>query len=295
MALYTYEYFCGANVVVAIEGMELHEAAGISFGVQESKMPLYGYSSRHFDAIARGQVLVQGSLLVNYIHQDYLYRAIQTGREQVSEIVSTVQNSVDPNAATTFTAEQAVQDLHFALQNEAEAQAFADTILQDPSQNQQLIAAFQGNYWDTNAPAFGVAPTFDSLDPTGINPHDLNSTVDIKITFGNRSPFNNNNGLTGLLLSGVYFVGRGVPIQIDEEVIVEEYSFIGRNLHSLNTVSAISGDFSGGELDVKIFGREGPQELLFGDVNPNPSFAPLTPVSTESQLKEIRSLGDLFQ
>ena len=79
MALYPYEYFCGANTVIEVEGQPLFECAGLSFSIRESKVPFYGYSSRHFDAVGSGQVLVQGSLIINYIHNNYLYESIVLG------------------------------------------------------------------------------------------------------------------------------------------------------------------------------------------------------------------------
>jgi predicted ATP-dependent protease len=216
--------------------MEMHEAAGISFSIRESRLPLYGYSSRHFDAMARGQVIVQGSLIVNYIHQDYLFRIIESGREQ-----GTGFETVNPNVVTQIDSLQAQAELLDALQNEEAAKSFNNQILSDPDRNRDLIQAMQGSIWGSGAPIFGVAPRgATAIDPTGLNPHDMNSSVQIKITFGARSPFNNSNGSTGLLLSGVHFVSRGVPVRIDEEVIVEEYGFLARNVHTLNSESSIA-------------------------------------------------------
>ena len=63
MSSHGFEYFCGANVIVSIEGLPLLEAAGISYDVTDSRMPLYGYSSRHYDAVAEGQVSPKKSLM----------------------------------------------------------------------------------------------------------------------------------------------------------------------------------------------------------------------------------------
>lgn len=84
---YGYEYFSGANVVVELDGVPAFECAGISCRIQESKIPIYGYSSRFFDAVARGQVLVQGNFVVNYIHHNYVY----------SLLSATASRSPNPN------------------------------------------------------------------------------------------------------------------------------------------------------------------------------------------------------
>lgn len=279
MGYYPYEYFCGANVVLELDGQPIHEAAGITYNIRESRLPLYGYSSRHWDAMARGQVLVQGSIVINYIHQDYILRSIETGREFRSEISDI---STQPSVEDVFkTTEQELLD---SLANPENAKAISDEILTNPDENTTLVAAMQNRYWPRSSSIAGIAPLGNTTDSTSINPHDMNSSVDIRITFGDRSPFNGFTGTTGLLISGVYFVSRGMPIQIDEEVIVEEYSFVGRNVHALKTDNVqITGDFvsSGDQLDEFDFelSTGGPQNILLEDT----LTSPLGPLSDEGR------------
>ena len=49
-------------------------------------------------------------------------------------------------------------------------------------------------------------------------PLSLGRGVEIQINYGNRGEY--------LVIDGVHFVGRASAIQIDENVIVEEYSFL---------------------------------------------------------------------
>ena len=67
-ASFGYDYFCGANVYIKVNGQAAIEAAGISYQVQDSTSPIYGYSSRIFDAVAVGQKIVKGSLIINFVH-----------------------------------------------------------------------------------------------------------------------------------------------------------------------------------------------------------------------------------
>lgn len=265
MGFYPYEYFCGANVVVEVEGQPLYEAAGLSFNVKESRVPLYGYSSRHFDAMARGQVLVQGSLVVNYIHQDYLLRSIETGREFRGDVVS--QLNATPGANAVLENARRRNDLFGALDDEQTAKAVTQEILADPDLGYELVQSMQNKFWPQT-----VSPPGVQFRPEGTtlanNPHDMNSSIDLRVTFGSRSIFNGFSGVTGLLLSGVYFVSRGVPVQIDEEVIVEEYSFLARNVHALDTQNTqLMGDFEnveGAAEDIAfVLTSNQPAEILF--------------------------------
>ena len=67
-----YEYFSGANVVVSIGNKELIECAGLSYVVQTSDQPVYGYASTQFDAVLNGREIVQGNFLVNYRESSYI-------------------------------------------------------------------------------------------------------------------------------------------------------------------------------------------------------------------------------
>ena len=79
---YKYDYFCGANITVAMGSsntQDIDELAGISYNVIDSATPIYGYSSRLFDAVAPGQKLVQGSFVINVRESNYLYKKIVDG------------------------------------------------------------------------------------------------------------------------------------------------------------------------------------------------------------------------
>lgn len=203
MSYYGFQYFCGANVVVSVEGMPLLECAGLQYEAQESKIPVYGYSSRHYDAVARGQVIVQGTLLVNYIHQDYLFRAVQRGLGQI-------QSPENASPPSLIPAEQA--DL--------------TALIGDYEQYASFIANMKNQYWSQTE-------GFNSSSTTHLtrNPHDFYGGVDITASFGPQSSMRP-AGITGVLLRDVHFTSRGQVIRIDEEVIVEAYRFFARDVFS---------------------------------------------------------------
>lgn len=216
MPLFGYQYFCGANVVVEIEGFPLLETAGLQYSITESKRPIYGYSSRHFDAVARGQVVVQGALIINYVNQDYLFRAIEQG----------LSNSGAIQSINTSTTAEEHQD---QLANINQSSRLGAELLLNYKDNAALSQAFKSKHWSVT-PADDPGSGFNSLLP---NPHDSFGGMDIRVTFGERSSSNQKTGDTGLILTDVYFTGRGLPIQISEDVIVEEYPFFARNVYSL--------------------------------------------------------------
>lgn len=219
-----YEYFCGANVVLSIEGAAILEAAGLSANIMESKAPVYGYSSRHFDAIASGQVLVQGSLLINYVHHDYLFKTIEQG-------LSSQGFGTFTTAGSSPSGEEIESDLFNVLEDPVQRAEAVNAMLANPLDFPAISAALKEKFL-TNSTASQSFLLSGSQSQT-FNPHDSFGGMDIQVMFGKRSAGNSYIGDTGFLIEDVYFTGRGMPIRIDEEVIVEEYSFIARNISSL--------------------------------------------------------------
>lgn len=203
MAWYGFEYFCGANVIVSVNSMPILEAAGISYQAQDSKMPIYGYSSRHYDAVASGQVIISGTLLVNYVHQDYLFRAIELGSGGAAEEqVGTVQGPSGTSANLS-------------------------AIAGDYEQAAAFVQAMKAQYWNS-----GLAESTFSNIVDSFNPFDVSGGVDLTIAFGEQNgarPY----GRTATLLVDVHFTGRSTAIRIDEDVIVEAHEFFARDVFSL--------------------------------------------------------------
>jgi len=67
-----YQYFSGANVFIRIAGQPLIECAGLSYSLQNSQQPIYGYGSTVFDAVLPGREIVQGNFVINYTEPNYL-------------------------------------------------------------------------------------------------------------------------------------------------------------------------------------------------------------------------------
>jgi hypothetical protein len=196
-AEYPFDYFCGANVTVRIDDFPILECAGFSYTILESKRPIYAYHSRHYDAVARGQVLVQGSILINYVHQDYLYKAMVLAQNKKNNVLTEIPTGLP-------------------LESKFET-------IRDYDDFVEYMAVQRLNLWVNNTVKIpsSIGNTFSM--------HDGGNGYNIKVAFGNQSDIYP-NGQTGLLLTGVAFTGRGISIQVDAETIVEQYSFIARNV-----------------------------------------------------------------
>lgn len=132
-----YQYFSGANTYIEFNNNKLIECAGISYSLQNSQQPIYGYGSTVFDAVLPGREIIQGNFVINYTEPNYIVNLLG-----------------------------------------------------------------------------GTIATFNTF---------LLPKFDIKIMFGN-------DNKKSRIIQSCFLVSMGQSIQISEQVILEEYSFIGRNL-----------------------------------------------------------------
>lgn len=70
-------YFTITQARIYIGNLFIDELSSIQFALQDNQLPIYGYASRFWDALAQGKSLVQGQLSINFISEGYLYTALQ--------------------------------------------------------------------------------------------------------------------------------------------------------------------------------------------------------------------------
>jgi hypothetical protein len=69
---YPYDYFSGADCKIFFGDIWVDDIITLQYNVNQDKTPIYGYASQLFDAVAKGQVIVQGSLSVSFKETGYL-------------------------------------------------------------------------------------------------------------------------------------------------------------------------------------------------------------------------------
>jgi len=77
---YRLQYFTGVQASIWIGETWVTECFGISFQATQNLIPLFGYASSTFDAVAKGRVLVQGSFEINFVDEGYLYYVLHKMR-----------------------------------------------------------------------------------------------------------------------------------------------------------------------------------------------------------------------
>lgn len=75
--LFPFEYFSGADVTIYVGDQKVADVAAIGYQLSEQLMPIFGYASRTFDHISRGNRIVSGQLMVPYTGPESLLERIE--------------------------------------------------------------------------------------------------------------------------------------------------------------------------------------------------------------------------
>jgi hypothetical protein len=83
----TYQaYFTGAQVRLYIGNLFIDELYALQYQLMANVVPIFGYPSRYFDALGEGRSIVQGQLVLNFVHQGYLYAALSNTLRQQKQV-----------------------------------------------------------------------------------------------------------------------------------------------------------------------------------------------------------------
>jgi len=100
---YPYDYYSGADCKIFFGDIWVDDIVGIQYNLSQSKTPIYGYASQYFDAIAKGQVIVQGSLMVAFKETGYLnviQATLESQRADASKIIKAKIDKYKDDAKT---------------------------------------------------------------------------------------------------------------------------------------------------------------------------------------------------
>jgi len=70
---YRLEHYTGVQASIWVRDIWIDEIFGIAFTATSNVIPLWGYASRFYNAVATGKTLIQGSFEINFVDEGYLY------------------------------------------------------------------------------------------------------------------------------------------------------------------------------------------------------------------------------
>ena len=221
------EYFSGANVSIYFGEVLVDKIFSLQFEMQEQIIPVYGYASYTFDAVARGQRIINGSFAIYFQEAAYLH-----------QVLKIVENNAVPENVFKYkknqeeaTIEQILGQLKYKTQGEFSriADSYEEAIWGDPS----VSGEFGDSINNRGSNPYFTSKPYKS-DPKNIYAPGFN----IIISYGPEARRQANNlgqldpkttvqSLTEVHISGVSTVvdGSGQPLY-------EQYTFVAKDLNS---------------------------------------------------------------
>ena len=221
-----FSYYSGSQISIWFGDIWVNDINSITWQYNQEKRPLYGYASQHFDAVAKGQVLIQGSFVVNFRQKDYISFVIKNLPALYNDVVAKAQTEKD-----RWEAIRPIVSTH--LRNGTFG----------PSTNAEIAALAQSeNFWEDvdlyERAIWGELYETDKLDtetPDVIQNRIKPNGFDITVSYGNNLAYESKNlyevlSSTTKTLNGVHLTGTSQVIQANGEPIQEVYSFFAKDM-----------------------------------------------------------------
>lgn len=234
-----YEYFCGANVSVSFNGKMNTDVAGISYEVLDSSTPIYGYSSRLFDAVAPGQKLVRGSFVLNYKSYKGFINQVLESKLNIGKKFEKIEGvgNLEQSGKESIDAAYYFHSDHIEQNFEAKDNNGNLTNRIDPNKEKEYIEYLaRVAYSDSHSPHNGLALAEMLHEDYGFDNNFLKQTKNHLVSAMDATmigPFNikiNFMGSHHFTIVSCYVNNFGSSVQISEDVILQEFSFFGRNI-----------------------------------------------------------------
>lgn len=90
---YEYDWFSGSQIGVMIGDVLIDSAVALSFNVEQTKTPIYGYANQYYTFVADGHLLVSGVLTVAFKEAGYLLWPMQRWQERSPRVTLGVSGS----------------------------------------------------------------------------------------------------------------------------------------------------------------------------------------------------------
>jgi len=239
---YATSYYTGTQASIWIGDIWVDEVFGIQFSASQSIIPIFGYASTFYDAVARGKVLVHGQFEINFIDEGYLYsifndilsRKVTPDQDKVAaDVIQAQKLKGQPVEEAVAFAERArrtqvdvIQDQIKLLSRSAEG-AFPDARGRRQTMSQILNELSQLD-------SISMDQIGNELERKGkvVNPKNRNLIYEmlpftLKGYFGNPDLVQDGTGAMKEI-EDCFLIGNEMIVDATEDVVKERYSFLAR-------------------------------------------------------------------
>lgn len=226
---YKLSYYTGTQASIWVKNIWVEEVFGIHFQATQNIIPIFGYASAFFNAVARGKVLVQGTFEINFIDEGYLYYILhktnadktkdpESDNKEIKESAAKIEGG-EPQAESEVA--ERLQDLRITAAGKALAGDTATAL----SEIMEFLAVTNvDGATKLSREMKNIRSGTDRGAPRSII-YDMVS-FDMMGVFGN--PDIAKEAATNKKLLNCFLVSNEMIVGVDDQVVKERYSFIGQ-------------------------------------------------------------------
>lgn len=274
---YPYDYYAGSDCKIFFGDIWVDDIITIQYNSTQSKTPIYGYASQNFDAIARGQILVEGNLAIAFKETGYLniiQATLESQRVDASQLIQGKIKKIQDNDQQKFVPglttinDDSKEKLDFSYSANGTPQIIRqaqtiEQILTSKKSTEVLNTKFGGtsasdfedfaeiledSIWgDSNGKTLELENKLkrvDEFDYTGTGGiltakgHNYSDVLNIMLTFGDINDTRAEH--TMIVLNDIHFTSTSMIVAPNGDPIGEMYTFIARDINkSINTTANI--------------------------------------------------------
>lgn len=91
---YPYDYYAGTDCKIFFGDLWVDDIITLNYSVGQTKTPIYGYASQNFDAVAKGQIIVEGQFTIAFKETGYLNIIQATLEEQRANASNAIRGKI---------------------------------------------------------------------------------------------------------------------------------------------------------------------------------------------------------
>lgn len=223
------EYFSGANVGIYFGDVLVDEIFNLQFNLQEQIIPVFGYGSYTYDAVAKGQRIINGAFNIYFKESAYLTLLMEQLENELDSRGNLKPNPFkydkDPEEATI---QRIINELNSKSSNDFDklAELYEESIWGKDLDGKNEFEVYSKNK--------GKGPYFTPLSHSNLN----KDGFDILIAYGPeaRRQVKSLGSLeartTVQSINNVHLTSVGTIFDSSGQAIYEQYSFIAQDLNA---------------------------------------------------------------
>lgn len=222
------KYYSSNDAMVIIGDVFVDEAVSVSYSVRDSKIPIYSYNSPYFKRVAPGKIIVQGTITINYIDDNYFLNILREGQNKAVDKNSRI-NTFNFTPPPIF-AKLLTPNLKLDAQD---VKNLSTTLATNPQARQDMLAKIRirkAEIRDRNLSNKGILIDKEDSISRVTNFNLFHNMGPVKILVSHQNPLVADNSVARII-DNVYIIGLEHAAQPTGQPQVETYSFFAERVY----------------------------------------------------------------